>query len=96
MGHLLHEKAHLEGKKNHLKKQGWEFPHGPVVGTQCTHCQVLGSIPGWRTKIPQTEQQGQKKKRRKKQGFQHRSITLEKKYIYIYILNKIQFQPLAS
>ena len=93
MGRLLqlHEKAHLEEKKNHLKKQRWEFPHGPVGGTQCAHCQGLGSIPGWRTKIPQTEQQGQikkKKKERKKQGFQHRSITLEKKKIYIYICSK--------
>ena len=72
MGRLLqlHEKAHLEEKKNHLKKPGWEFPHGPEVGTQCAHCHVLGSIPGWRTKIPQTEQQGQKKKKEERnRGF---------------------------
>ena len=68
MDHLLqlHEKAYLKEKKNHLKKQGWEFPRGPVVGIQWAYGQGLGSVPGWRTKIPQTEQQGQKKKKERK------------------------------
>ena len=36
------------------------FPGGPVVRTQCSHCQGLGSIPGQGTKTLQARQHGQK------------------------------------
>ena len=34
-----------------------EFPGRPGVRTQCFHYGGLGSISGWRTKMPQTAQQ---------------------------------------
>jgi len=41
-----------------------EFPGSPVVKTRCFHCQDLGSISGWRTKIPHsTAKKGKKKKK---------------------------------
>ena len=33
----------------------WEFPGGPVVKTLTFTDMDLGSIPGWRTKIPQAK-----------------------------------------
>ena len=42
-----------------------EFPGSPVVKTRCFHCQDLGSISGWRTKIPQATQHSQKRKKKK-------------------------------
>ena len=41
------------------------FPGGPVVRTQCVHSCEKGSIPGWRTKIPQTIQWSKKKKKKR-------------------------------
>ena len=35
-----------------LKQSDREFPCGPVVRTQCFHCQDLGLIPDEGTKIP--------------------------------------------
>ena len=37
-----------------------EFPDGPVVRTQQSHCCDIGSIPGEGTKIPQATQHNQK------------------------------------
>ena len=37
-----------------------EFPGGPEIRTQCSHCH--GSVPGQGTKIPQVAQCGQKNK----------------------------------
>ena len=37
-----------------------EFPGGPIR-TQCFHCEGLGSIPGWGTKILQAAQPKKKK-----------------------------------
>ena len=44
-----------------------EFPGSPVVRTQRFHCHGLGSIPGWGTKIPEAAQNGQKKKKKRKE-----------------------------
>ena len=38
-----------------------------MVRTQSFHCQVLGSSPGWGTKIPQALEHGQKINELKKQ-----------------------------
>ena len=48
--------------KGSLSIQIKDFPAGPVVRTQCFHCQSLGSIPGWGTKNPQARWYGLKKK----------------------------------
>ena len=37
-----------------------EFPGSPVVWTLYFHCEGVGSIPRWGTKIPQAVQCGQK------------------------------------
>ena len=34
----------------------WDFPGVPVVRTHAANAQGLGSIPGWRTKIPHAKQ----------------------------------------
>ena len=41
----------------------WKFPGNPVVRTWRSHCWGPGSIPGQGTKIPQTVQWGQKKRK---------------------------------
>ena len=46
------------------KKLETEFPGGPVVRTLHFHCQGLGSIPGWGTKILQALKHNQKQKAR--------------------------------
>ena len=53
-----------EPQFSHLQNGGLsrEFPGGPVVGTLHFHCWGPGSIPDWRTKIPQVAWCGQKKK----------------------------------
>ena len=38
---------------SNLKTHCCEFPGSPVVRTQHFHCQGLGSISGWGTKVPQ-------------------------------------------
>lgn len=38
----------LTKQHEHENKQ-WKFPGSPMVSTQCFHCHVLGSIPGWGT-----------------------------------------------
>ena len=38
-----------------------EFPGSSMVRTPCFHCRGLGSILGWRTKIPQVAQHDQEK-----------------------------------
>ena len=40
----------------------WEFPCGPVVRTLRFHCQGLGSMPSWGTKILYAMWYGQIKK----------------------------------
>ena len=45
----------LKKKRSHR-----EFPGGPVVRIRRFHCQGLGSIPHWGTKIPQVAQRSQK------------------------------------
>ena len=47
-----------------FKKLETEFPGGPVVRTLHFHCQGLGSIPGWGTKILQALKHNQKQKAR--------------------------------
>ena len=44
------------------EKEPGEFPGGPVVRTPDLTAEDPGSVPGWGTKIPQAEQQGQKQK----------------------------------
>ena len=48
------------GKK--YEKKYRDLSGGLVVSTQHCHCQGLGSIPGWGTKILQASQCGQEKK----------------------------------
>ena len=45
-----------------LKINTGEFPGGSVVRTLRSHCQRLGSVPGWGTKIPQAARPGLKTK----------------------------------
>ena len=47
-------------------KQNRKFPGGLAVRTQSFHCQGLGSIFGWGTKIQQVMQHGKKKKKKRK------------------------------
>ena len=47
------------------KRNGGEFPGGPVIRTQHFHCRGPGLIPGWGTKIPQAVRRGQIKKKKK-------------------------------
>ena len=49
----MYLRVHFFKNTNKQKKNFREFPGGPVVRTWCFHCQGLGSIPGWGTKIPQ-------------------------------------------
>ena len=42
-----------------------DFPGGPVVKTLHFHCRGYEFDPGWRTKISQATQCGQKKKKKK-------------------------------
>ena len=51
--------------KNLQRDNLWELPGGFVVRTQRFHYHGLGSIPDLGTKILQTAQQGQKKKKKK-------------------------------
>ena len=39
-----------------------DFPGGPVVRTLHFHCQDLGLLPGWGTRIPHASKYDQKKK----------------------------------
>ena len=50
--------------KNLQRDNLWELPGGFVVRTQRFHYHGLGSIPDLGTKILQTAQQGQKKKKK--------------------------------
>ena len=43
----------------------WDFPGGPLVKTPCSQCRGMGSIPGWRTKIPHALWCGQNKQTNK-------------------------------
>ena len=60
---ILYHCATREALSSFLKEKKREFPGGPVVRTPPSHCRGpgwgLGSIPGWETKIPQTERHGQ-------------------------------------
>ena len=51
---------HIYKYKNKNKINFREFPGGPMVRALCFHCQGLGSIPVWGTKIPQAVWWGQK------------------------------------
>ena len=49
-----------------MNNKWMDFPGGPVVKTLHFHCRGHEFDPGWRTKIPQATQCGQKKKNRLK------------------------------
>lgn len=51
----------------YLKRKTKDYSTGPVVRTQCSHCQAPGSIPGRGTEIPQAAPQAKKKKEKRKQ-----------------------------
>ena len=58
--------SNMDGLGGHYakwNKSDREFPGGPVVRTQHFHGRRPGSIPGRRTKIPQTVWHGKKKKK---------------------------------
>ena len=48
----------------YLKGEKKEYSSGPVVRTQCFHCQALGLIPSRGTEIPQAAPQAKKKKKK--------------------------------
>lgn len=45
-----------------FKSKVREFPGGPVLPTLHFHCKAPRFDPSWRTKVPQAEGHGQKKK----------------------------------
>ena len=60
-------------------KAFWKFPGSPVVRTRGFTAKGPGSIPGWGTKISQTGQHGQKKKKKK-------SLDIcQKQYFWIFL-----------
>ena len=58
-------------------KAFWKFPGSPVVRTRGFTAKGPGSIPGWGTKISQTGQHGQKKKKKKVIRYMSKTILLD-------------------